>query len=414
VSNGKGSDVDVLVIGAGMAGLAVSKRLEQSGLQTLILEASHRIGGRAWTDDSVGVPFDLGAHWLHAGGINPLSALARANGFDYRCGRRVGCVRFADRWASGREILDRVRFFDRAFGAVERVGEAGTDVAVSEVLPTHPRWSKLLGGWIADVSGVEAQDASSLDFARYRDTKQDWPVRSGLGALVAFLGRDAPVRLGVAVEQVDWAGPGVRVVTQAGMLRARAVVITVSTGVLAADTIRFKPRLPAWKRDAIEGIPLGLLNKVLLRFDRDRLGVRPGRFAVYEPMAPRTMGFLLLPFGLPLAVGHVGGQLADELEQRGAAAMKEFAFETLRAMFGADVLLGVEAIATTAWRSDPFHLGAYSAARPGCGNQRTALARPIDRRLFFAGEACSIPYFSTVHGAYLSGLAAAEAVARAV
>lgn len=408
----RNSDVDVVVVGAGAAGLAAALRLRRFGFETVVLEASRRIGGRAWTDDSTGLSFDLGAHWLHSGDRNPLSALARENGFVYRKGRRTPCTRLADRWASAKEELERARFFREAMDVVARCGEEGADVAVAEVLPSHPRWSKLLASWVADVSGVEAEQASTVDFAGYQDTRQDWPVHPGLGALVARIGRDAPVRLGVTVRAVDWGGAGVVLRTCSGTLRARAVVLTVSTAVLGSGSVCFEPRLPTWKRDAIEGLPLGLLNKVVLRFDRDRFGMRPGRLAVYEPFAPHTMAFLFVPFGLPLVVGHAGGRFADDLERDGAEAMKDQALFFLREMFGSAVSGGLIAAHTTTWRTDPLFGGAYSAARPGCGNQRAALARPLDDKVFFAGEACSTRHFSTVHGAYLSGLAVAEALAR--
>ena len=264
------------------------------------------------------------------------------------------------------------------------------------------------------MSGVDPEQASTIDFARYRETKKDWPVQRGFGALVARIGQGAPVRLGTRVDRIRWSGEGVRVETSRGVLRARAVVVTVSTGVLESGGILFEPALPDWKREAIEGLPLGLLNKVLVRFDRDRFGVRPGRFVTYEPWAPETMGMVVMPFGMPLVVGHVGGRHADVLERSGAGAMKDFAFEVLRNVFGGAVLAGVQSVVTTSWRGDPLARGAYSAALPGCGHLRKVLARAVGRRLFFAGEACSPEHFSTVHGAYLTGLRAAEAVARAV
>ncbi|MFW5740520.1 MAG: flavin monoamine oxidase family protein, partial [Myxococcota bacterium] len=397
---------------AGAAGMAAAKRLQDFGLDVLVLEASSRTGGRAHTDDVLGVRFDRGAHWLHSGDMNPLAALARERGITYHKGRRVSCLRFANRWATGREVLAWVRYCERAMDEVAQVGEAGTDVSVASVLPGDPHWRPLLSAWMADMSGVEAEDASTIDFARYRDTRKDWPVREGLGTLVGLLGQGIRIRRAAPVKRIEWSGPCVRVVSDAGTTCARAVLVTVSTAVLASGSIRFEPALPAWKRSAIEAIPLGLLNKVFIRIEHPGLGIKAGRHAVYVPSAPRTMAMSVKPFGLPLVVAHAGGRHADELEQLGAEAMREEALETLRSLLGGDALRAVVGVTCTSWRSDPLARGAYSASLPGSGDQRAVLAQPLEHRLFFAGEACSSKHFSTVHGAYLSGCAVAERIAR--
>jgi len=198
--------------------------------------------------------------------------------------------------------------------------------------------------------------------------------------------------------------------TQGGAIEARAVIVTVSTAVLAADRIRFTPALPAWKRDAVVALPLGMANKVALVL-RPRAPAIPRDAIVHDLASPsEPIHFLLRPFGRDLVVGHVGGAFAEALERAGAAAAIDFAVERLCAMFGARLARHVIDARVTAWRSDEWIGGGYSAARPGEAHRRADLAAPLGERVLFAGEATSREFFSTAHGAYLSGVAAARQV----
>jgi monoamine oxidase len=166
--------------------------------------------------------------------------------------------------------------------------------------------------------------------------------------------------------------------------------------------------LPAWKRDAIAGLPLGMANKVALALGPNAPGVaRDGTVHVLaSPSEP--IHFLLRPFGRDLIVGHVGGGFAAALERAGEAATVDFAIERLCAMYGARFRRNVIAARATAWRSDGWIGGGYSAARPGEADRRGDLAAALGKRVLFAGEATSREFYSTAHGAYISGVAAAR------
>ncbi len=125
-----------------------------------------------------------------------------------------------------------------------------------------------------------------------------------------------------------------------------------------------------------------------------------------------TGSYHLRPFGRPLVEGYFGGRLAHELEQEGEAAFLQFARDEFASVFGSDVRKRLHLVAVSAWGADPFARGSYSYAQVGKADARAALAQPVDGRLFFAGEACSARDFSTAHGAYATGVAAAEAVIR--
>ncbi|MGH6953316.1 MAG: flavin monoamine oxidase family protein, partial [Alphaproteobacteria bacterium] len=287
------------------------------------------------------------------------------------------------------------------------------DVPIASVTRRDERWTALFDHWIALMSGVDPTDASTADYGNFRDTGENWPVKDGFGALVASFGRDEPVALTTPVEAIDWGGRRTGVRTRAGAIRARAVIVTVSTGVLASGVIRFEPALPAWKRDAIAALPMGRLNKVAIRFARDAFGVPP-LYVHSDTGSTETMGFQLNPFGRALAIGYVGGRFSDSLERAGPAAMSAYAVERLKAMFGSSIGRLVRASLCTRWGRNRRTLGSYSAARPGEAARRALLATPLGDRLFFAGEAASPDSFATVHGAYLTGIVAAKAVARAL
>jgi monoamine oxidase len=406
-------ETDVVVVGAGAAGLAAAVRLQAAGVPFVLLEAKHRVGGRAFTDTGTfGVPFDRGCHWLHSASINPLTAVADRLGFHYQ--RQPAKKRRL--FLAGREADDATRdaagaAVAAAFEAANEAGRAGRDVAMSEVIDTASPFHRLVVHWTGLMSSLPPEDISTLDFADYRDTYENWPVAEGYGALVVAAGAGVPVSLGVRVRAVDWSGTGVVVTTDDGELRAKRAIVTVSTTVLARGGIRFTPSLPAGLAEAIDACTLGHAEKIVFRFDRPIEGFGPTSYAdTFEPDRPERapINFVVNPFGHPLAVGHVGGDFSEQIAREGAAAMIDFGRAALVDIFGADIGRRILAATVTTWSADPDIGGAYSSARPGKGALRDRLAHPVGDRLRFAGEASAGPFFSTAHGAHLSGIEAAD------
>jgi monoamine oxidase len=175
---------------------------------------------------------------------------------------------------------------------------------------------------------------------------------------------------------------------------------------LAAGVPRFAPELPD-KIAAAEALPLGIADKVYLRLTGGE--DIPNDAHLYGAIdRVRTGSYHLRPLGRPLVEGYFGGELARELEQEGAAGFAKFAIDQLAALMGNDIRKRLELIAASSWVRDPWARGSYSRARPGHADARQVLAAAVDQRLFFAGEACSRDDFSTAHGAYRSGVVAAE------
>jgi len=408
--SGARSNVEVAIVGAGAAGLGAAKELAARGVSFVVLEASHRIGGRAYTEDvGRGQPFDLGCHWLHSASINPFTRIADALGFTYKKTPFLRQIRLGDRWASEAEKAERDAFFARNFECIDAAATVGRDVPAIEVTERDSRWTAEFDYMLSLLYSTDSDGVSTVDSNSYKDTGENWPLREGYGRLVARFAADVPVALNCGVERIYWHDTAIRLATPQGDLNARRIIVTVSTGILGGGHIAFDPPLPDWKQQAIADLPIGNHNRICLILDgRQRNEDLPEGGVLLnggsEPMALR-----LRPFGYDYVVGLTGGRFADWLERAGPEASADLATENLKKLVGNGIAKHIVGHNVTAWRGDPWVRGAYSAARPGAAHQRRELARPLDGRLFFAGEATSTEFFSTAHGAYLSGIAAAQA-----
>ncbi|MGI9416161.1 MAG: flavin monoamine oxidase family protein, partial [Hyphomicrobiales bacterium] len=406
------SEVDVVIIGAGAAGLGAARTLQRLGKSFVLLEASHRIGGRAYTEEvRPGVPFDLGCHWLHSASLNPFVKIADELGVTYtKDGFPRNCFENG-RWVSAEEIEEWEAFFDAQFTVTARFTETGRDASVFDVTERESRWTPAFDYILSLYASMDVDQISAADLISYRDTEENWPLKDGYGTLISRFGADVPVTLNAAVSEIDWTGPRIRATSSKGTVSADAVLITVSTGILGAGDIRFTPALPDWKLEAVANLPLGNHNRICLVFDRDVFGpdVPAGFMAITGDEVP--MSFHVRPYGFDYVVGVTGGRFADWLERAGQQASVGYATEKLVSVFGSDVAKHITGHNVTAWRGDPWVKGAYANALPGQFHQRAKLAEPINGRLYFAGEATHPEFFTTAHGAYLSGIAAAERLA---
>jgi monoamine oxidase len=249
---------------------------------------------------------------------------------------------------------------------------------------------------------------NSSDLDAYEDTGINWRVRRGYGALMAAYGAHLPLALNCEVTCIDHSGKRVRIETSKGVLTADKVIVTVPTNLIAEQSIRFHPALPA-KVDAAAGLPLGLADKVMLALDEP--GVLPKDGNLRGATMRTEMGsFHLRPFGQASIEGYFGGRFARELEDAGNGALAAEAINEIAALLGNDYRRKLKPLAESRWSHDPFARGSYSHALPGQAGKRAVLAAPVDGRLFFAGEATSPNFFSTAHGARDSGERAAREV----
>lgn len=410
------SDVDVVIVGAGSAGLSAARAARECGLSFRLLEASHRIGGRAYTEEfASGVPFDLGCHWMHSASLNPFVAIADRFGFHYR---RDGAWRTniytGTRWATEAERTEILALGEANEAAIAAAVTRGDDIAVADVVDLESRWAPFMSYWFTLGTSRDIDQVSIIDSVAYRDTEENWPMREGYGSLVARWAWDIPVTLNAAVDGVRWSKGGVQVQTKRGSFSGRRLLLTVSTNILSSGRIAFDPPLPDWKREAAAALPLGVHNRIGILLTHDPFGPgAPTSATILLPDEDVPMSVQIRPFGFDYVVGVTGGRFGSWLERQGRAAAVDVLAQRLVKVFGADVRKALSArTIVTAWESDPWTLGSYSAATPGNGHQRKVLARPVDDILYFAGEATSPEFFATCHGAYLSGIAAIELIVK--
>lgn len=407
----------VVIVGAGSAGLSAALRAAELGLETVVFEAASRPGGRAYTrHEPFGFAWDAGCHWLHSASANVLRELADREGFTYVTTRGPGYTWF-DGALLSQEVEAQVdKDVEAAYHAMFAAGHAGQDVPASTVVSLSGpaaatfRWG-INAEWGADPSAVSTRDA-----VRYRDLEENWPVVDGYGALVLHLAQRALplVQLNTPVTRIKELPRGYRVTTPQGEIEADAVIITASTNALAAGLIDFDPVLPAWKLEALHAVPLGYANKIALQLREIALADVP-EHSVGVPVGGGNMiNLRFRPYGRNLVDGYIGGPLCSEVELAGQAAMVALGVEAMTTILGSKAKDAIIATAVSRWQSERYIRGGYGAALPGLADKRADLGKPIGERLFFAGEATSPEYFSTCHGAWLTGAAAAEQAANVV
>jgi monoamine oxidase len=403
-------DVDVIVVGAGSAGLAAAKTLRAAGLSFTVLEAMNRVGGRAWTStEHFGIPFDIGCAWLHAADRNPYFPEAEAAGWTlHHHDMNVDHLYYGKRKASEEEEAEMNRADYEMSAALENW--SGADGNVSSLLsPGHaPRAAATFAGPMD--FGQDYDEVSIEDFRAAADLEPNYFTKEGFGALVAQYAADVPVELSTPVRKILWDVPGVACVTDRGTIRASAVIVTASPAVLAFEEIEFSPALPDDVVEAFFDLPMGMLTKLPIEIRGTRLGLAPFDDLLIERPARHDIYFLCFPFDTDLMVGFVGGDFAWEMSAAGEAAGVDFVTDRLCGIFGNDVRKHVGRAAMTNWGGERFVRGAYAAARPGRAAARATLMEPVAERIWFAGEALAGSLIQTCGGARLSG----EAVARQV
>ncbi len=411
------SETDVVIIGAGAAGLSAAKELARIGLTYTLVEGSHRIGGRAYSEEiAPGVWFDLGCAWLVGGGTNPFTTIAddlgitvdkdhshmflgenhrfQRNGVALNDDQRAACL----------------RYYDKSYKAIAEAASQDQDVAISDVIDMDHAFAPPLLCSIASGWGMDIDQVSTADFASATG-ELGFQALHGYGNLVAAWGADVAVSLNARVDRIDWSGTGVMVETPKGTIRGRTVLSTVSTGILASGDIRFAPDLPDWKIESINNLPMGTENKMGVHFDTGVFGTDGrGHYSTWndDGITAKVDASVM---GLNTAAVFVGGRHGVWLEKQGQQACHDFAVDRVADIFGNHIRKHVNRTIVTAWNTEPWTRGSWACAQPGQAHQRDNLARTVDERLFFAGEATVYGGQGTCHGAYQSGIRAAQGIA---
>ncbi len=401
------SDFDVVIIGGGAAGIGAARELAASERSTLLLEATSRLGGRAWTHEIAGHRLDLGCGWLHSGDRNAWARIADEAG--------VAVDRRLARWGVQHRHLGFSPGEQKAAGAafdawLERISDAPppSDCAADALLPGG-EWNGYLEAISGFISGARLERISVADYLAYASasTKTNWRIPHGYGDLiVASLPLGTALSLSTPVEGIELQSEGVAIKTPGGDFRAKTAILTVSTAVLAAGAIKLPRGLDAW-REAASALPLGRNEKLYLEV----VGHSPFAAETHvlgNPRDPRTASYTIRPFGRTVIECFFGGEGAEMIDEEGPTAGFDYAIAQLVALFGREARRSLRPLIASSWSRAARIGGGYSYALPGAAAARRQLARPSENRLFFAGEATSGQDFSTAHGAHDSGVRAAK------
>jgi monoamine oxidase len=410
-------EADIVVIGAGAAGIAAARRIMAANRRVIVVEAASQIGGRCLTDTATfGVPFDRGARWLHNPDTNPMIKLARNAGLDISAAPLGQKIRIGRRNARAGETEEFLAALVRANRAIDDASRGKADVSCALVLP------KNLGDWAgtaefllgASATGKDLTDLSAVDKARAQE-RGATPVacRQGLGTLVAKLGEQVPLALSTPANRIAWSGRDVTVETPAGKIAARAAVITVSSNVLSAGNIKFTPDIPKRQLDAAAKLSLGSYDHIALQLPGNPLGLAPDDIIIEQSSSTRTALLFANMGASSLCSIDVAGSFGRDLSAQGEPAMVAFAAEWLSKLFGSEAAAAIKKSSATRWNAAPFALGAMSSAVPGGQPSRKILTEPIGC-MFLAGEATHETLWGTVDGAWESGERAAEAALRKI
>ncbi|CAN6479894.1 unnamed protein product [Victoria cruziana] len=438
---------NVLIVGAGLAGLAAAKQLRFLGFKVAVIEGRNRAGGRVFTKklagDGVIAAADLGGSVLTGINGNPLGVMARQLGLPLhkvrdQCPlyRPDGKAVNADVDAKVEELfnglLDKVCKLRQAMGEI-----ASIDVSLGVALETFRRVYRvaedkeemmLLNWHLANLEYANAGLLSNLSLAFW---DQDDPyemggdhcfIPGGNERLVRVLVENLPVFYGRAVQEIRYGSDGVLVVAGGQVFRGDMVLCTVPLGVLKSGSIKFEPELPQMKKDAISRLGFGLLNKVAMLFPRVFWSGGIDTFGhLTEDPKQRGEFFLFYSYasvsGGPLLIALVAGESAIKFEDMPPSDAVRRVLEVLRGIFtpkGIEVPDPIQAVCTR-WGKDKFTYGSYSHVAVGSsGDDYDILAESVGcGRVFFAGEATNRRYPATMHGALLSGLREAANISRA-
>ncbi|ABA03331.1 Amine oxidase [Nitrobacter winogradskyi Nb-255] len=409
-------DPDVIVIGAGAAGIAAARRVQAANRTVLVLEAAGRIGGRCHTDTTTfGTPFDRGARWLFEPDTNPIIRLARSAGMEVFPSPLGQKIRIGRRNARAGETEQFLAALMRAKRAIGEAARRKVDVACASMLPEDlDVWAETIDFVLgASATGKDLKDLSVMDRASAPERNVAIDCRQGLGVLLATLGQAVPVSLSTPVTRVTWTGRSLTVETSAGRIDTRAVIVTVSVNVLTSGHIRFTPELPKRQLDAAARLSLGSYDRIALWLPDNPLGLGPGETMIEQSSDGKTALLVANAHGSSLCTVDIAGGFGRDLSAQGTSAMTAFATEWLTKLFGSDAADAVKQSATTRWNADPHVLGAMSAAEPGGHPSRKILMEPLGN-LFLAGEAAHETLWGTVNGAWESGERAADAALRKI
>jgi monoamine oxidase len=410
----------VLIIGAGISGLAAAKKLKDKGFTVIVLEAQEKTGGRLRTDRSLGIAFDEGASWIHGPNGNPITKLASQAGANTYLTDDDNLEVFDNNGTAYSDaFLDRqYTKFEKALNAVRRAGtkRQSFQTIFNSLYPTQENnrlWKYMLSAYLEFDTG----DISKLSSKHFYDDEEfsgkDVIVINGYDKVANFLGQGLDIRLNSRVTEINYNATKSLVNVNENLIEADYVIVSVPLGVLKNNSIAFKPSLPATKVAAIQNIQMGNVNKFLFIWDApfwdtniQYIGYTPetkGKFNYLMNMMkflPTTNGLMTFAYG----------DYATVTETMTDTQIISEVMAQLKTIYGNSIPNPTNMLRTK-WGQNINTFGAYSFATNGTTSADfDTMATEINNKLFFAGEHTERDYRASVHGAYLSGIREADKI----
>ena len=412
-------ETDVIIIGAGIAGISAAKALYKNGISFILVEASHRIGGRAYSEElGKGNWFDLGCSYLHNGDINPFTEAAKK--LNIPLGFEAGNLFHPERikyFFGGKKLSvkqsEKIRASEKEI--LKKMEEINLDCPIIDCLNLEDPNLPIFWHLFSSLNAADPDMVSAKDYLSSVYSGPDYPVPYGFGNLISKWGSDIAAKLNTSVTRIDWQPGKLKVTTSKGSISAQKVLFTVSTAVLQNDIIKIVPDLPLEKRTALKNLPMGILNKVGVSFSKRVFSENDRGYYVSWPKEENIdetdiSSFEISTCGFNNIVVFLGGRFGSWLEERGPETMRAYAIEKIGEVLGQKATNYVDRTVTTAWSNDFLTGGSYSYAKPFGKRYRKELAKSINRTLYFAGEATVESHYGSAHGAHLSGVLASKEI----
>lgn len=414
-SNGK----SVIIVGAGISGLAAAKKLKEKGFNVTILESQEKIGGRLRTNRSLGVGFDEGASWIHGIDGNPITTLAQQAGMEafYTNDDSMKSYDLGGTLRSATTYQNAEDDFYNILGTLKNNGNSNQSFeSVFKNLYPQKYNDRLYKFFLSSYVTFDCGDLDKLSSTLYDEGEEFLGVEkiavNGYDTIANYLGNALNVKLNQRVTKIDYTNSKIKVTHNGTVSEADFVVVTVPLGILKANKIEFLPALPTAKQTAINKIGMNCVNKFLLTWDSafwDDV-----QYISYTPeIRDKFNYFVNVKKFHPNVNALMTFAYADYTRQTETMSDAEIISEImahLKDIYGNSIPNPTKMLRTK-WQTNENSFGAYSYTAVGSEMKHfDDLAEEISDKVFFAGEHTNADYFSTVHGAYLSGLREADKI----
>lgn len=413
------NDKTVIVIGAGISGLAAAKKLKEGGFNIIVLEAHEKVGGRLRTNRSLGVAFDEGASWIHGINGNPITTLAQQAGMN---------TAFTDDESRKSydigSVLRSATTYDNAetelYNILETMMNSGNanqsfETVFNNLYPAKANdrlWKFLLSTYVTFDTGDLGKLSSTLYNEGEEFDGEERIATNGYDTIPNYLANGLNIQLNQRVSKIDYSNSKISITHNGTQSEADYVLVTVPLGVLKSGNIQFVPNLPTTKQNAIQKIGMNCVNKFLLTWDTafwDDV-----QYISYTPTTKDKFNYFVNVKKVnPKVNALMTFAYADYARQTETMSDKQIINEImlhLKDIYGNNIPNPTNMIRTK-WQTNENTFGTYSYTAVGTEMQHyDDLAEEINDKLFFAGEHTEADYFSTAHGAYLSGIREADKI----